>query len=187
MVRLLPRYSIAACGGVRRVRRERGKALLAQRRRDGSPRMHARGAACMTTAAESTAVNAPSVAHSVPSEEDRPSDVRPFDRATESARAAAAAVPASYASQPSWSPPLPPPFSSPFLSVLPRVARRLKTLFCPHTARSPATTNSICIWTTQQRMPLSRSRSTTKGNERAPGGTTAFVDRDKHTQGQIDT
>ena len=43
------------------------------------------------------------------------------------------------------------------------------------------------IWTTQQRMPLSRSRSTTKGNERAPGGTTAFVDRDKHTQGQIDT
>ena len=63
--------------------------------------MHARGAACMTTAAESAAaVNAPSVAHSVPSEEDRPSDVRPFDRATESARAAAAAVPASYASQP---------------------------------------------------------------------------------------
>ena len=183
MVRLLPRYSIAACGGVRRVRRERGKVLLAQHRRDGSPRMHecmhGRGAACMTTAA---AVNAPSVAHSVPSEEDRPSDVRPFDRATESARAAAAAVPASYASQPSWSPPLLPSPLPLFLSVLPRVARRLKTLFCPHTARSPD--YEQYIWTTQQCMPL--SLSTTRGNERAPGAT-AFVDRDKHTQGQIDT
>ena len=109
MVRLLPRYSIAACGGERRVRRERGKALLAQRRRDGSPRMHEcsvhdDGRRCKR-----------SFRSTQRSIRGGPTERRPFDRATESARAAAAAVPASYASQPSWSPPL---LSSLLLSLL---------------------------------------------------------------------
>ena len=80
--------------------------------------------------------------------ERRPS-VRPSDRECQSCSSSGA----SQLCQPAKLVSSSPPFSSPFLSVLPRVARRLKTLFCPHTARSPD--YEQYIWTTQQCRPLS--------------------------------
>ena len=94
---------------------------------------------------------------------DRPTDVRPFDRETESARAAAtvpASEPASQAGLLLSSPLHSPPFS-PFLSVLPRVARRLKTLFCPHSKldrrRRLHITYSYSIWTTKSSQQQKRA------------------------------
>ena len=114
---------------------------------------------------------------------DRPTDVRPFDRETESARAAAAVPASQSASQPSWSPPL---LSSPLLVCFAEGCQAIENVILP-THSSIAGDYEQYMYMDYPTTHASLSRSTTKGNERAPGGTTAFVDRDKHTQGQIDT
>ena len=74
MVRLLPRYSIAAWSELQQQGCEKNNAFVETNHHECM-----RNATCMTMAA-SGGVNAPFVAHSVPSEEDRPTDVRSTER-----------------------------------------------------------------------------------------------------------
>ena len=159
MVRSLPRYSIPAWSELQQQGCEKNNAFVETNHHECM-----QNATCMTMAA--SGVNAPFVAHSAafhPRRTDRPTDVRPFDRETESARAAATVPASEPASQAGLllSSPLPSPPFSPFLSVLPRVARRLKTLFCPHSKldrrRRLHITYSYSIWTTKSSQQQKRA------------------------------
>ena len=154
MVRSLPRYSIPAWSELQQQGCEKNNAFVETNHHECM-----RNATCMTMAA-SGGVNAPFVAHSVPSEEDRPTDVRSTERPRVpelQRRCQPVSQPAKLVS----SSPLPSPPFSPFLSVLPRVARRLKTLFCPHSKldrrRRLHITYSYSIWTTKSSQQQKRA------------------------------
>ena len=167
MVRSLPRYSIAAWSELQQQGRERNNAILVQHRKDECMQ----NATCMTMAA--SGVNAPFVAHSVPSEEDRPTDRPTSVRSTERPRVPELQRRCQPVSQPAKLVSSSPLLSSPLSSILSLLVcfaegcQAIENVILP-TQQARSTTKTT-YYVQLQYMDY-EELSTTKESERTPDG-----------------